>query len=337
MTDFLDFLRKYHGNTEEIVSRTHNFKRRSCLASVEKFLPGDEEYTRIDFENVNKLPIFEENISTRVQVLKVADYFLDLGEWRPKDYVLRFTANFFGVCSGTILFHYSQITESLTHPDKERSRGRPIKLTNEIQKFVISFVERNMRKMLITGDIIKEKLKEKFGIQDIPKSSFSRLVSECELQCVQAEPEEGERLIVTPSVLIDHFTKLAQAVKDRLPQLIINLDECGFQNYADRQKIPVYFSINIKKVIFPVSRASYQTTACIAITCSGVILKPLFVIPRITADSKLVTRQYIDKIHLVSREPAFINSKIFERWIINVIIPYVKETCEKFKTSGPTY
>jgi hypothetical protein len=115
---------------------------------------------------------------------------------------------------------------------------------------------------------------------------------------------------------------------DEVPaKMVFNVDEVGFQDWADAMKIAVIVptSYTGSQISIPVSRSSKKTSVIVAISAGGDWLKPLFVVGRKMVEIDLLARGYTrDKCIIVSQDKAFTNRAIFEMWVEQIFIPHVQ-------------
>ena len=109
-------------------------------------------------------------------------------------------------------------------------------------------------------------------------------------------------------------------------QFVLNLDEEGYEEFADskKQKVVVPKS-NTKEVYYPVKKKNDHDRFLACITAAGKYLKPLLIIKRKTIDTKLFRRPIHDEVILGYQENGYINSHLFDLWLETVFVPYIKE------------
>ena len=106
--------------------------------------------------------------------------------------------------------------------------------------------------------------------------------------------------------------------------LILNLDESGFQRYADATHNRVIVKKGTKQAVYPVSRSERRATFLSCIAAAGNRLKPLVIVPRKTLDSELLIHGYSSDIVVFAHsETGYITSSIFEDYIAEVVVPYL--------------
>jgi hypothetical protein len=96
---------------------------------------------------------------------------------------------------------------------------------------------------------------------------------------------------------------------------VINMDEMGHQDWADRQTKTWYVSSEVKEnyVYVPVSRTGRRITLVACIAADGSSIKALVIIPRKTVDPDLFLLGWTDEKVVVRHQgKAFINTEIFD-------------------------
>ena len=89
-----------------------------------------------------------------------------------------------------------------------------------------------------------------------------------------------------------------------------------------------------KELSYTVTRQNNHETFLACISADGSYLKPLIVIKRKTLDVRICRIPIMDKIIIGSSESGFINSNLFDRWVENALIPYIKQRREEHKHEG---
>ena len=100
-------------------------------------------------------------------------------------------------------------------------------------------------------------------------------------------PIENERIQVKPEAINLYFNQLSATIDGMPASFVINLDESGFDKYADASKR--YMIIPKGKIInnYGIDRNEKRVTLLGAICASGQTLKPLIIISRKSVDQEL--------------------------------------------------
>ena len=100
-------------------------------------------------------------------------------------------------------------------------------------------------------------------------------------------PIENERIQVKPEDINLYFNQLSATIDGMPASFVINLDESGFDKYADASKR--YMIIPKGKIInnYGIDRNEKRVTLLGAICASGQTLKPLIIISRKSVDQEL--------------------------------------------------
>ena len=147
------------------------------------------------------------------------------------------------------------------------------------------------------------------------------------LKCVIGTPIEKERINIDDNQILDYFVELS-CVCDNLPSsLVINIDESGFQEYCDSTEMHVIVPSSYLEdtIDIPVNRNTKRATFLGSIAADGSYLAPMIVVPRKTLEVEVLRFGLTsDKVLFRYQCNGFINTTIFEDYIIEVLIPYLK-------------
>ena len=137
-------------------------------------------------------------------------------------------------------------------------------------------------------------------------------------------PIENERIQVKPEDINLYFNQLSATIDGMPASFVINLDESGFDKYADASKR--YMIIPKGKIInnYGIDRNEKRVTLLGAICASGQTLKPLIIISRKSVDQELFELGFTpENVDYAYSETGYMTNEIFFQWIIKTLIPYV--------------
>ena len=86
---------------------------------------------------------------------------------------------------------------------------------------------------------------------------------------------------------------------------------------------------------YPVKRMSNHTTFLACIAADGFYLNPLIVIKRKTVEARMFQSPIADKIFISENDSGFITSEMFDNWVTNILIPYIKNKRKELDYQGP--
>jgi hypothetical protein len=162
--------------------------------------------------------------------------------------------------------------------------------------------------------------------------------SEPRLSVAEGVPMEEERVNCDAAEIDAYYGNLDHILQTFPASFVINLDETGHQEWADRRKgkVVVPSSHAGPTINIPVSRQEKRATLLGAITASGEHLKPLVIVPRSTIESELYQIGYPPyRYHYASQECGFITRDLFDWSVNDVLFPYVRATRERLQYDGP--
>jgi hypothetical protein len=117
------------------------------------------------------------------------------------------------------------------------------------------------------------------------------------------------------------------------------MDEMGHEEWADRQQktciVPV--SHEAAQVHSPVSRCGKRVTLIACIVCDGSFLRPTIIIPRKTVDDDLLlTGLTSEKVTVASRAKGFIDTALFDAWLLDTFLPELQRRRRSSDYNGPS-
>ena len=232
---------------------------------------------------------------------------------------LRQIAQFFGVTHGVISSNYYKF-------GKELKVGRPsiltIDETAKLQQYLNNKIEK--RKPPTYSDIYQFILRE-FNKFVHPKTIVS-IVKRLGFKSVVGKPEDDKRFDVDQQSIYEYFQNLMNNCSGISTRLIINMDESGFSDWADRKEIRLIVPNDYQDntYLYPVNRTPKRITMVAAISAGGDALKPALITSRKTIDTDLFDLGYTnDVVKYYYQSKAFLTKRIFRAWIQDILIPYV--------------
>ena len=218
---------------------------------------------------------------------------------------------------------------------KIQENGRPTLLQKSEIKSLIDWIciqkpEPKLRE-------VREFIRSTFNKEGSHKSLVSYLENN-DLEIRSATPMEDSRYFCDEKRIKFYFDKLESLTRtNSIPsRFVYNLDEEGNDDYVDATEEKVIVRKGVKGTIYyPVERKQNHATLLGCITASGKALKPLVIAKRKSVEANLIL-EGVDPTN-VMLEPSptgFINREIFTKWLIEVFIPHVVHSREKYHYEG---
>ena len=230
----------------------------------------------------------------------------------------------------------SKLSKLLRNPNRKKWDRSP-KLTPEQELEVLDWLSNcyNNNNPQTPRDLRNEIL-NRFDVF-VTKNWFRYLMKKYpnKLVIATAHPQDDKRLSVTKNTAKEHISNLLNYVNGIPTELILNLDEASSSDWEDRRskKVIVPEYAKDRRIEFEVSRATKKITICSTISMAGDVLPPLIVSRRKTIDDDVYNagwREGQDFVYAY-QERGFINSKIFNNYIYEHVIPYIKNTRTSMK------
>jgi hypothetical protein len=227
----------------------------------------------------------------------------------------------FNTNKGTV---YKMYEKSLT---TTKPRGRPPALNPSQQEAMERFImARWTDGVPPTFDAISNFLDQDLRVV-LPIDTVRHLIYKLPgMKVVVGKPMEKERVEVNPEEIIEFYDRLRPVMTGLPADLVFNLDEAGYQEWADRTDIKVIVPDNFEGdvVEVPYNRADNRSTMLVCISASGTSLPPLIIVQRKTTEQELYDIGYTpDKVGLTHQESGFINTELFNSWVVDVLLPRV--------------
>jgi hypothetical protein len=245
---------------------------------------------------------------------------------------LKTIGSIFGISKGAVNSHLSERWS-------DRPAGRPRTLTDDQWEDIVSYVLlRNEARRPPSYSDIQIHILDTFDVS-IAGDTLRNLIRRTDrLRVVDGKPVEEERVECDTTQIDAYYRNLEHILKDFPASLVINLDESGHQEWADRHigKVVVASNHIGATIEVPISRKKKRATILGAITASGRHLRPLTIVPRGTIESELFQIGYPPYEFLyASQECGFITRDLFDWWADEVLFPYIKMTRERLQYDGP--
>lgn len=216
-----------------------------------------------------------------------------------------------------------------------QNNGRPFSLNDiQIQKLKKWILKHPFHPKLFTVRIYIE---AKFG-QYLSYTSLLKVFDKVDLKTAMADPMDESRYYCDQHKIDYYFDLLYSYTQahDIPSGFILNLDEEGHDSFCDKTKQVVVVQKELNGPFsYPVARKNNRTTFLACICADGEYLNPLIIIKRKTVDSRFLTIPLFDKVLIEYSESGYINGQLFDHWIENVFVPYIKEKRLKYKYDGP--
>jgi hypothetical protein len=145
-------------------------------------------------------------------------------------------------------------------------------------------------------------------------------------------PWEKERLACHPDEIRAYFELLDHNVTGIPAAFSFNLDESGFQDWADRRErmVIVPATVHDDRVGIPADRSTKRSSLLLCIVADGTSLKPMLILPRKTIERELLEQGINEGISmLVYQEHGFITGDLFKKWCVEVLLPEIQQRRER--------
>ena len=239
-------------------------------------------------------------------------------------------APFFDVDHHSITFQRSRFATPAKRP------GRPSILNDDQCQAVIDYItDRLAHSEAPTCNDVLNFIYDDLGVDILPDTFRHWINRRTDFKTAMAPPMEKKRVEVGIDAIMRYFEALQEAVDGVPAALVLNLDESGFQRFADAANETVIVSKGCQRPVHAVPRDEKRATFLAAITASGRYLRPLMILPRLTIEAELFACGYSeDVVALASSSCGFITKNLFERYCAEVLVPYVRRTREKTDYNG---
>ena len=257
-----------------------------------------------------------------------------------KGFSLQALGDFFDCSKGTIHYHLSRPYSPLTgcQPGKP---GRPPLLNEEQLEALANFInDRFYKRYPVSYEDCRDFLCDKFDLV-VHMKSLRSLVSRCEnFRTVLGVPMEDSRIYSDPDEIDAYFARIDEIIRiAKIPAgFIFNIDEAGFESYADSRTttrlVPANYEFD--SVPVPISRAEKRATLLAGISADGTTLKPMLILQRDTLEAELILRGYtVNQIHFARSENGYMTTHLFNEWARHSFFPELRAKRLSENYSGP--
>jgi transposase len=242
----------------------------------------------------------------------------------------------FGVAKSTVYEHVQNFNANGNMPGPV---GRRSKFTAEQKNAIASLITFSWqtKKLLRLGDL-KNIIANEWGIVVDRVTLYRTVRKDRRLRTVTGKPMENGRMEVAANQIENYFTALDPLITGCPAHFVFNLDEMGYQAYADRVETTfVVPSIcQDEFVYYPVSRRGKRITLIACIAADGSFMRPAVIIARKTWEHEFEPRGLTaEKLTIYSQSHSFINGSIFEDWFANTFCPDLERRREIYDYWGP--
>jgi hypothetical protein len=241
-------------------------------------------------------------------------------DWSHRD-----IGSVFNVNKGTVHRIRSEAMEEMKH-----ETGRAPLLSEDQETQVIAFIASNFEGgSPVAPKQIRLYGSETFAICVSSSWTWRFVVRHREtLQPAIAYPQEDKRMKVTKEIARAHIRNLERWVKNLPTELILNFDEVGVQEWADRKKrkVIIPYQAQPRRVEYAVTRKEKRISCIATISIAGDALMPLLVIHRRTIDDAVWEDGWRDgqDFMIRSNSSSYVTREIIREYLTQVLMPYVE-------------
>ena len=213
--------------------------------------------------------------------------------------------------------------------------GRPCALSEAQESELIDLIHLySLSNRPVTASFLRQYIFDNFHVA-VSHSWHKRFIERHpeDIRMDVAVPQDQMRLQLPVEYAKKHVQNLIEFLEGVPTDLVINIDEVGFQRWADRKKKKVVVSQMIPQggTFYSIKRSEKKISLVVSISMSGSSLVPLVISHRKTMDKELKEsgiREGVD-FKYAHQSSAFINTEIFNDYIRSVIFVYIDELRKK--------
>ena len=300
------------------------------------YLPEGNARLHEFFVRVMEHRDFQSATSERHQVHLVREW----AKTYPERISLREIGDFFGLVKSTIQYHLSRPGD-LLDGWSAAPLGRPA-LLNQIQEdMTLRFVQQRFKSRdPASYEDIRTYLKDRFQLIVDLKSLRAYIGRLSDVKTVVGKPMEDSRIFARSSEIDAYLADIQEVLSvAKIPApFVVNIDEAGFEAYADRSPstriVPTSYQLN--EINVPISRREKRATLLAGICADGSTVRPMVVLQRNTIDTELCVHGYTpDKIHYCYAGKGFIKTRLFKEWVVESFVPEMRMKRARYGYEGP--
>jgi hypothetical protein len=210
----------------------------------------------------------------------------------------------FGVSKVTVLKRYQR------ELSERQKVGRRLCTDSETwQQLKTVILERSEGLCPMTTEDAIDLLSMSFGLRLLPDTLRTKVSLDHELRRITGVPLEKERLACDPEEIAAYFELFDRNVAGIPAAFVFNLDESGFQDWADPRErmVIVPATVHDNKIGIPVNWTTRRSSLLVCIAADGPALRPMLILPRKTTERELFEQGINEEIGmLVSQDHGFI-------------------------------
>ena len=311
------------------------------MTFVEKKPPVPVDLLNLGFLDEDMKNAFTQNIAectNRSSSMREQIYLIHLIDVNGRKLSSKEIGLLFGKERGTIISHIRR-AEIEIQQGGPRPLGRPPILDDflmcQLRKKVIDDYEDHI---LCTYNSLSDWLYNTYNVLILPDTLGAIIRRDQSIKPIQGRPIESLRLSSDPNLIDEYYHDLANMITDLPADLVANLDEMGYSDYADTSLVKMVVPSWVNDGVFPVERTKKRITILHCIFADGTFIKPLIIVPRKTIELELFDIGLTpDKVIVMFQENGFVDTHCFLTWASNVFFPEIANRLEKHRKIDHTF
>jgi hypothetical protein len=209
-----------------------------------------------------------------------------------------------------------------------KPNGRPRLLPLDGYQMITELVIQGYRnRNPYTIDFRLDEIDRRFGVS-MSADTMAHIVQRMPgVRLIDGIPMEKTRVMVDPKIVADFTEKMAAECSGVRKEFLVNMDETGCADFVDAREEKVLVPDEYPGITIPIpaDRSVKRATLVAGIVADGKALKPLIIVPRKTVAQQISMMGYAaEQCIIVHQESGFITTRLFEQWIKEVLIPYIR-------------
>ena len=233
------------------------------------------------------------------------------------------------------------ISRYIGNYEKEREgysfiHGRKSLLSNEQMDILIKEIHERVKFYDNTSlNSLRDFIRNNFNLEIDKYVLRSIIERNKKLKIMRGIPMEKSRLSIGKDIIEKYFSEAEKLINDTPDSLIFNIDEVGYQEWADRKNMKMVVPENFegKEYYFKINRNQKRSSMISCISLDGSFIKPVLVVQRKKIENELMLMGIKDSNCLiVYQECGFINDSIFYHWAEKILFPEIKKRKSEIKS-----